>query len=144
MKKNHFKRSIISIILATLIVFSTLGFAPIKNVEAKTVVDNNLRSREVLATASKKLTSSTGTLSVYLGSGRFFAKLHASASGGSGLVSCSVNAPNGETYNLGSFRANGSYQSIDVELPYAKKGTYTFYFENSLNETYYVVGSIYK
>lgn len=144
MKKRYFKRSIISLILATLIVFSAFGFAPIKNVEAKTITENKLRSGEILATASKKLTSSSGTLSVYLGSGHFFAKLHASASGGSGLVSCSVNAPNGETYYLGSFRANGSYQSIDVELPYAKKGTYTFYFENSLNETYYVVGSIYR
>lgn len=144
MKKRYFKRSIISLILATLIVFSAFGFAPIKNVEAKTITENKLRSGEILATASKKLTSPSGTLSVYLGSGHFFAKLHASASGGSGLVSCSVTGPNGAVYNLGSFRANGSYQSIDVELPYARKGTYTFYFENSVNETYYVVGSIYK
>ena len=81
MKKRSFKRSIISLILATLIVFSTFGFAPVKKVEAKTIIENNLKSGEILATASKKLTSSTGTLSVYLGSGHFFAKLHASAWG---------------------------------------------------------------
>lgn len=140
--KNIKLRYFITIALVLCMTFSSATTVLAADKTQKEVLSSSIGSP--LSSASKYMSSSTGSLTLYLGSTHIFANLHATASGGSGMVTCYVTAPNGRIYNLDSFRADGSYSSNYVEVAFAKAGYYTFNFTNSANESYYVTATIYE
>ena len=121
--------------------FSTTAFAE----ESSNVVptDQSTASEEVstqslgnvIAAATGTITGGSGIIYVDLPAGNWWADLQAQIgySSQSGVVSCTVRTPDGESISLGSMSGTGSY-SNSVEVLYAPAGTYQFYFYTALDE----------
>ena len=82
-----------------------------------------------LAFGAGTITGGSGSVSVYLPSGNFWADLVATIgySSNNDIVICSVVTPDGDDLSLGAIAGTGSSTS-SYELFYAPAGTYTFYF----------------
>lgn len=130
--------------------FSTMAFAeePTSAVPA----DQNTVNQEVstqslgnvIAAATGTITGGSGIISVDLPAGNWWADLRAGIGYASetGVVSCTVLAPNGNSYPLGSMAGTGSYTGT-VELAYAPAGTYQFYFYTAITSPIEVIALIY-
>lgn len=130
--------------------FSTTAFAE----ESSNVVptDQNTASEEVstqslgdvIGMGTGTITGGSGIVYVDLPSGNWWADLRAGIGYASetGVVSCTVLAPNGNSYPLGSMAGTGSYTGA-AELTYAPAGTYQFYFYTAISSPIEVVAYIY-
>ena len=130
--------------------FSTTAFAE----ESSNVVptDQNTASEEVstqslgdvIAAGTGTITGGSGIISVDLPAGNWWADLRAGIGYASetGVVSCIVHSPDGDTYSLGSMAGTGSYTG-SVELMYAPAGTYQFYFYTAITSPIEVIALIY-
>lgn len=98
----------------------------------------------VIATATTTINGGSGSLSVYLPAGNFWADFVAQIgyTPESGVVTCSVTMPDGTYIRLGSISGTGS-QTYSHEVFYAPEGEYIFYFVSSLSSPYDVIGYIY-
>lgn len=110
-------------------------------------VSNEVSTRatgDQLAFGATTITGGSGTLSVYLSSGNFWADLVAGIgySSQNGTVMCSVTTPNGTYIDLGTITGSGSRTSA-YELFYAEAGTYTFSFFSAMTSSFEVVAYIY-
>ena len=99
---------------------------------------------KVLAGGSTTINGGSGTLSVYLSGGNFWADIVAQIdycdvySG----VRVTVRTPDGDVLELGTIAGSGS-QTYSYELTYAPAGTYTFYFASAIPSSYGVSAFIY-
>lgn len=130
--------------------FSTTAFAE----ESSNVVptDQKTASEEVstqslgdvIAAGTGTITGGSGIISVDLPAGNWWADLRAGIGYASetGVVSCIVHSPDGDTYSLGSMAGTGSYTG-SVELMYAPAGTYQFYFYTAITSPIEVIALIY-
>ena len=130
--------------------FSTTAFAE----ESSNVVptDQNTASEEVstqslgnvIGMGTGTITGGSGVVYVDLPSWNLWADLQAGIGYSSerGVVSCTVLAPNGNSYSLGSMSGTGSY-SGSIELAYAPAGQYAFYFYTAITSPIEVVAFIY-
>ncbi len=130
--------------------FSTTAFAE----ESSNVIptDQNTASEEVstqslgdvIAAGTGTITGGSGIISVDLPAGNWWADLRAGIgySSESGVVSCIVSTPDGNTYSLGSMAGTGSYTS-GYEVFYAPAGTYQFYFYTAISTPIEVIALIY-
>lgn len=98
----------------------------------------------VIATNAGTIYGGSGTIYVTLSSSNFFADFRAGIgyTEQSGVVSCSVTTPKGETYNLGAISGTGSFTNT-TSLTYAPAGTYAFTFISAIPTPYEVVAYIY-
>lgn len=99
---------------------------------------------KVIATNTTTIYGGSGSLSVNLVSGNFFADVAAQIGYApkNSLVHCSVLTPSGQTIDLGSISGTGS-KTYSEELAYAQSGTYIFYFTSAMSEPYDVIGYIF-
>lgn len=99
---------------------------------------------KIIASATTSIHGGSGSLTVYLPSGNFFADFVAQIgyTSESGIVTCSVTTPNGQYINLGSISGTGS-RTYSQEIGYAPAGEYIFYFTSAFTTTYDVIGYIY-
>lgn len=130
--------------------FSTTAFAE----ESSNVVptDQNTASEEVstqslgdvIAAGTGTITGGSGIIYVDLPAGNWWADLQAQIgySSQTGVVSCIVSTPDGNTYSLGSMAGTGSY-SNSAEVLYAPAGTYQFYFYTAITSPIEVIALIY-
>lgn len=130
--------------------FSTTAFAE----ESSNVVptDQSTASEEVstqslgdvIAANDGTITGGSGIIYVDLPAGNWWADLRAGIgySSVTGVVSCTVRTPDGNTYSLGSMAGTGSYTGT-VELAYAPAGQYAFYFYTAITSPIEVVAMIY-
>ena len=97
-----------------------------------------------LASNATTIYGGSGSLSVYLPSGNFWADLQAGIgyTSQSGIVNVSVTTPNGDVLILGNISGSGSYTST-YQLFYAPAGTYTFYFSSGNSSPMEVVAYIF-
>lgn len=130
--------------------FSTTAFAE----ESSNVVptDQSTASEEVstqslgdvIAAGTGTITGGSGIIYVDLPAGNWWADLQAQIgySSQTGVVSCIVSTPDGNTYSLGSMAGTGSY-SNSAEVLYAPAGTYQFYFYTAITSPIEVIALIY-
>lgn len=98
---------------------------------------------DVIAGGATTINGGSGTLSVYLSSGNFWADIVAQVDycNESSGVRVYVTTPNGDNLDLGIIYGKGSTYSY--ELTYAPAGTYTFHFMSALPSAYGVSAFIY-
>lgn len=99
---------------------------------------------KALASGVKTITGGSGTLSITLPTGNWWADFVVciGQTNRNDVVTCSVKAPNGNTYNLGSMSGTGS-STDPYQIAYAPAGTYTFYFLTSNTDSVTVMAYIY-
>lgn len=97
----------------------------------------------VIATGTMTIYGGSGILTVTLPSGNWFADLRAGIAYAEqrGIVNCTVLAPDGNHYNLGTLSGSGSSTGAH-QITYAPAGEYKFYFESGLTGEYKVVAYI--
>ena len=97
----------------------------------------------VIASGTMTIYGGSDILTVTLPSGNWFADLRAGIAYAeqSGVVRCTVLAPDGNHYNLGTLSGSGSSTGAH-QITYAPAGEYKFYFESGLTGTYKVVAYI--
>jgi len=97
----------------------------------------------VIATGTMTIYGGSGTLTVTLPSGNWFADLRAGIAYAEerGIVNCTVLAPDGSHYDLGTMSGSGSSTGTR-QITYAPAGDYKFYFQSGLTGTYKVVAYI--
>lgn len=98
----------------------------------------------VIATNAGTIYGGSGTISVVLQSGNFFADLQVGIGYApqEGVVTCSVETPDGEYYYLGAISGSSSFTE-PYELTYAPAGTYKFHFMSANPFAYEVVAYIF-
>lgn len=103
-----------------------------------------LGAGSVIAFGAGTIYNGSGNISVVLQSGNFFADLQAGIGYApqEGVVTCYVEAPNGEVYYLGAISGTGSF-TTPYELTYAPAGTYVFHFMSANPFEFEVVGYIF-
>ena len=113
---------------------------------AETIVDDEVRGAgKILATGTTTIHGGSGSLTVYLPSGNWWADLCAGigyTSENDKLVTCYVTLPNGESQALGTISGTGSRTSYE-QLSHADAGYYTFYFYSTISSDYDVIAFIY-
>lgn len=151
---HSFKKRLVAILLtlAMAISFSATAFAaeptkvdtfdpaPISSEEVSTRASLG----DVIAAGATTIYGGSGSLSVYLSSGNFWADIVAQIDYApqSGIVSVSVVTPNGDFINLGDISGSGS-RTYSYELAYAPAGTYTFSFYTAITSGIDVSARIY-
>lgn len=97
----------------------------------------------VIATGTMTIYGGSDILTVTLPSGNWFADLRAGIAYAeqTGVVRCTVLAPDGSLYDLGSVSGSGSSTGA-LQITYAPAGEYKFYFQSALTGTYKVVAYI--
>ena len=98
----------------------------------------------VIAAGSTTIYGGSGTLSVYLSSGNFWADIVAEVAYSSiyGNVTCTVQTPEGDVISLGTIAGSGSMTN-PYEVFYASAGTYTFHFLSAIETPFEVAAFIY-
>lgn len=151
---HSFKKRLVAILLtlAMAIGFSATAFAaeptkvdtfdpaPISSEEVSTRASLG----DVIAAGATTIYGGSGSLSVYLSNGNFWADIVAQIDYApqSGIVSVSVVTPNGDFINLGDISGSGS-RTYSYELVYAPAGTYTFSFYTTITSGIDVSARIY-
>lgn len=99
---------------------------------------------DVIAGNATTINGGSGVLFVELPSWNLWADVSAGIGYTSedGVVTCSVQTPDGKVHSLGSISGSGS-MTIPFELSFAPAGTYAFYFTSGLTKPYEVVAYIY-
>lgn len=99
---------------------------------------------KLLASRTTTIYGGSGTLTVNLPSSNWWADFVAGIgyTEQSGIVTCSVLTPDGNTYDLGDISGTGS-QTGALQLTYAPAGNYTFYFSSAITTPYDVIAYIY-
>lgn len=105
-------------------------------------VSNEVSTRaagDVIAAGATTIYGGSGTLSVTLSSGNFWADIIARIdyTSQSGVVSCTVLTPDNDVINLGNISGTGSSTS-PYELFYAPAGTYRFSFYSAITTPFEV------
>ncbi len=151
---HSFKKRLVAILLtlAMAISFSATAFAaeptkvdtfdpaPISSEEVSTRASLG----DVIAAGATTIYGGSGSLSVYLSSGNFWADIVAQIgyTDQGGIVTCGVRTPDGDVLDLGNISGTGS-RTNSYELFYAPAGTYTFYFSSAITTPYEVAAFIY-
>lgn len=151
---HSFKKRLVAILLtlAMAISFSATAFAaeptkvdtfdpaPISSEEVSTRASIG----DVIATNTTTIYGGSGSLSVYLSSGNFWADVAAQIgyTPQNGVVHCSVTTPSGQYIDLGSISGTGATTRSE-EISYAQSGTYIFYFTSAITEPFDVIGYIF-
>lgn len=151
---HSFKKRLVAILLtlAMAISFSATAFAaeptkvdtfdpaPISSEEVSTRASLG----DVIAAGATTIYGGSGSLSVYLSSGNFWADIVAQIgyTDQGGIVTCGVRTPDGDVLDLGNISGTGS-KTNSYELFYAPAGTYTFYFSSAITTPYEVAAFIY-
>ena len=104
----------------------------VDSVSASEDVSTRASLGDVIAAGSTTIYGGSGSLTVTLSNGNFWADIVAQVDYVSPncLVTISVRTPEGDVINLGSISGNGS-RTHSYELIYASAGTYTFYFTST-------------
>lgn len=99
---------------------------------------------DVIAAGSGAISGGSGSLSIYLSSGNFWADIVAQIDSVDvySNVSVTCSTPNGDIIPLGTIAGSNS-RTISYEVFYASAGTYTFYFTSAIPTTFYVSAYIY-
>ena len=110
-------------------------------------VSNEVSTRaagDVIAAGATTIYGGSGTLSVYLSSGNFWADFVGQIDSISEncIVSVSVTTPDGDYIPLGNISGSGS-RTTPYEIFYASAGTYTFSFYSVCSTPYDVAGFIF-
>lgn len=119
--------------------------APSQEVTEQVSTDASIRSLgKVLATNGGTIYNGSGTIAVTLPSGNFSAKFIAQIgyADRSGIVTCTVQAPDGYYYNLGTMSGSGS-STDSYTVFYAQAGTYYFHFTSAISTPIEVACYIY-
>ena len=151
---HSFKKRLVAILLTLTmaISFSATAFAaeptkvdtfdpaPISSEEVSTRASLG----DVIAAGATTIYGGSGSLSVYLSSGNFWADIVAQIgyTDQGGIVTCGVRTPDGDVLDLGNISGTGS-RTNSYELFYAPAGTYTFYFSSAISTPYEVAAFIY-
>lgn len=113
---------------------------------AETIVDDEERgSGNLLTAGTATIHGGSGSVTVYLPSGNWWADLCAGISYTSEndkLVSCYVKTPDGKSISLGTIYGTGSKTSPQ-QITHAPAGNYTFFFTSNISSNYDVTGFIY-
>ena len=113
---------------------------------AETIVDDEERgSGKILATGTSTIHGGSGTLTVHLPSGNWWADLCAGiayTSENDKLVTCYVKTPDGKTLSLGTISGTGS-KTTAQQVTHAPEGYYTFFFTSNISNDYDVMAFIY-
>lgn len=136
--------------LAMALSFTATAFAaePTKaNTAELTSVSEEASTRSlgnVIAANSTTIYGGSGTLTVNLSSGNFWADVVAQIgyTSQSGVVSCTVVTPDNDVINLGNISGTGS-STTPKELIYAPAGNYVFSFYSAITTPYEVAAFIY-
>ena len=99
---------------------------------------------DVIAGNFTTIYGGSGSLTVYLSKGNFFADIMAQIdyTDQNGIVTVSVLTPDGNTISMGDIVGSGS-QTFAYELFYAPAGDYRFYFTSTITTPYQVSAFIY-
>ncbi len=116
----------------------------VDSVSASEDVSTRASLGDVIAGGATTIYGGSGTLTVTLPSGNFWADIVAQIgyTDQNSVVTCSVLTPNGQTISLGSMVGTGS-STYSRELTYAPAGNYTFYFSSGITTPYQVAAFIY-
>jgi len=140
---------LMTVVMALSLSVSAFAAEPIDvTAEPTTAVSEEAITRaslgDVIAAGSATINGGSGVLFVTLSSGNFWADISAGIgySPERGVVTCSVQTPDGDVISLGSVSGSGS-MTISREMFYAPAGTYAFYFTSALSQPYEVVAYIY-
>ncbi len=113
---------------------------------AETIVDDEERGAgKILASGTTTIRGGSGSLTVYLPSGNFWADLAACigyTSENDKMITCSVRLPNGNVLDLGTVSGSGSF-TRNQQVSYASAGYYTFNFISNISSDFEVIGYIY-
>lgn len=117
------------------------------NESASTNADDEIAPQalgKVIGFGAGTITGGSGTITVSLPSGNWWADFVASISytTRSDIVNVSVRTPEGNTFYLGTLSGTGSQTSPHQET-YAPAGDYLFYFSTTNTESFNVSGYIY-
>lgn len=151
---HSFKKRLVAILLtlAMAISFSATAFAaeptkvdtfdpaPISSEEVSTRASIG----DVIATNTTTIYGGSGSLTVHLSSGNFWADVMAQIGYAptNGAIHCSVRTPNGDYIDLGTISGTGA-RTYSEELTYAPAGDYIFYFTSAISEPYDVIGYLF-
>lgn len=145
----------LGMMMATFMVFSastsafaaeTIDASDSMNTSVQEVDEASTRALgKILATNAGTINGGSGTISVNLPSGHFWANYVAQIgyTSESGLVNCTVTDPDGDVYNLGSISGSGS-RTPATEAFYSPAGTYYFHFSSAKQSPYEVAVFIYE
>lgn len=147
------KKRLVALIMTLVMAvgFSASAFAaepttvtPVEPASVSNEVSTRASLGDVIAAGSATINGGSGTMSVYLSSGNFWADIvaqvdYCSVSSG---VNVTVRTPDGDVLDLGTIVGSGS-RTYSYELFYAPAGTYTFYFSSAIPSSYGVSGFIY-
>lgn len=99
---------------------------------------------DIIASGVTTIYGGTGTISVYLPKGNFWADLVAGIgyTPEQGVVTITVLTPDDDLIYLGSISGSGS-STATQELSYAPAGTYRFYFQSAIQSPMEVYARIY-
>lgn len=121
---------------------------PINASNVETITDVNDAERgagKILATGTTTIHGGSGSLTIHLPSGNWWADLCAGigyTSENDKLVSCYVKTPDGKSLSLGTISGTGS-KTTAQQVAHAPEGYYTFYFTSNISNDYEVIAFIY-
>lgn len=116
----------------------------VDSVSASEDVSTRASLGDVIAAGSTTIYGGSGTLTVTLPSGNFWADIVAQIdySSVTSNVSITVRTPDNDVLPLGTIAGSGS-RTNSYELLYAPAGTYTFYFSSAISSPYEVSSFIF-
>lgn len=125
-------------------VSSTSLSEEVSEVSASEEVSPRASLGDVIAAGSTTINGGSGVLYVTLSGWNFWADVTAGIgyTSENGVVTCSVQTPDGSVISLGSVSGSGD-MTIPRELAFAPSGTYAFYFTSAISTPYEVVAYIY-
>ena len=149
---HNVKKRLVALIMTLVMAvgFSASAFAAepatVTPVAPTSVSDevSTMSEGDVLASGSGSISGGSGSLSINLSSGNFWADLVAQIdySDVYSNVTVTCRTPDGDILPLGTIAGSNS-RTNSYELFYASSGTYTFYFTSAIPTTFYVSAYIY-